>query len=70
MRDFTKEVPDHVEKYIGENDLFLEIFEGKTSPKLRRTVPHCFLYMVPLQAAGCGANTFLTLPAKDGPAMS
>jgi pimeloyl-ACP methyl ester carboxylesterase len=29
VRDFTKELPDHTEKYIGENDLFLEIFEGK-----------------------------------------
>ncbi|WP_240415735.1 alpha/beta hydrolase family protein [Paenibacillus periandrae] len=28
MRDFTKELPDHTEKYIGDNDLFLEIFEG------------------------------------------
>ncbi|MEC0231764.1 alpha/beta fold hydrolase [Paenibacillus alba] len=29
MRDFTKELPDHTEKYIGENDLFLVIFEGE-----------------------------------------
>ncbi len=29
MRDFTNELPDHMEKYIGENDLFLEIFEGE-----------------------------------------
>ncbi|OPH62139.1 hydrolase [Paenibacillus ferrarius] len=29
MRDFTKELPDHMEKYVGENDLFLEIFEGE-----------------------------------------
>ena len=29
MKDYTKILPSHIEKYIGENDLFLEIFEGK-----------------------------------------
>lgn len=29
MKDYTKTLPKHVEKYIGENDLFLEIFEGE-----------------------------------------
>lgn len=29
MRDYTKELPSHTEKYLGENDLFLEIFEGE-----------------------------------------
>ncbi len=29
MKDYTKTLPGHVEKYIGENDLFLEILEGK-----------------------------------------
>lgn len=29
MRDYTKELPRHTEKYIGENDLFLEIFPGE-----------------------------------------
>ncbi|MEK3912125.1 hypothetical protein NSU08_12735 [Paenibacillus sp. FSL H7-0331] len=33
MRDFTKELPDHTEKYIGDNDLFLEIFEGDNLPR-------------------------------------
>ncbi|MNO72322.1 2-succinyl-6-hydroxy-2,4-cyclohexadiene-1-carboxylate synthase [compost metagenome] len=28
MRDFIKELPVHTQKYIGSNDLFLEIFEG------------------------------------------
>ena len=28
MKDYTKTLPEHIEKYIGENDLFLEIFEG------------------------------------------
>ncbi|UFT99350.1 alpha/beta hydrolase [Radiobacillus kanasensis] len=29
MIDYTKHLPDHIEKYIGENDLFLEIFKGE-----------------------------------------
>jgi pimeloyl-ACP methyl ester carboxylesterase len=33
MRDFTKELPQHTEKYIGENDLFLEIFAGEKLPQ-------------------------------------
>ncbi len=28
MKDYTKTLPEHIEKYIGENDLFLEIYEG------------------------------------------
>lgn len=33
MKDYTKDLPDHTVKYIGENDLFLEIFEGDDLPK-------------------------------------
>ncbi|WP_055665106.1 alpha/beta fold hydrolase [Desnuesiella massiliensis] len=29
MEDYAKTLPKHIEKYIGENDLFLEIFEGE-----------------------------------------
>ncbi|WMT43172.1 alpha/beta hydrolase family protein [Paenibacillus sp. D2_2] len=29
MKDYTKSLPHHTEKYVGENDLFLEIFEGE-----------------------------------------
>jgi len=29
MMDYTKDLPVHTEKYVGENDLFLEIFEGE-----------------------------------------
>jgi len=29
MKDYTKMLPVHTEKYIGENDLFLEICEGE-----------------------------------------
>ncbi|WEK54425.1 MAG: alpha/beta fold hydrolase [Candidatus Cohnella colombiensis] len=39
MRDFTKELPDHTEKYIGKNDLFLEIFEGENLPKATNNRP-------------------------------
>ncbi|WMJ89316.1 alpha/beta hydrolase [Anaerocolumna sp. MB42-C2] len=28
MIDYTKILPDHMERYIGENDLFLEIYQG------------------------------------------
>lgn len=28
MLDYTKTLPVHIEKYVGENDLFLEIYEG------------------------------------------
>jgi pimeloyl-ACP methyl ester carboxylesterase len=27
MKDYTKTLPKHIEKYIGENDLFIELFE-------------------------------------------
>jgi esterase/lipase len=28
MKDFTKMLPEHEEEYIGENDLFLELYKG------------------------------------------
>ncbi|SHO44271.1 alpha/beta hydrolase family protein [Anaerocolumna xylanovorans] len=28
MKDYTKILPEHIEKYIGENDLFLEVYNG------------------------------------------
>lgn len=70
MKDFTKDLPDHTVKYIGDNDLFLEIFEGKAFRQQLRSGLHCFLYTVPTQEAGCGANTFPTLSVKGGHAMS
>ncbi|WP_040950908.1 alpha/beta fold hydrolase [Gorillibacterium massiliense] len=33
MKDYTKDLPEHEVKYIGENDLFLEIFEGENPKK-------------------------------------
>lgn len=29
MKDYTKTLPKHIEKFIGENDLFLELFESE-----------------------------------------
>jgi pimeloyl-ACP methyl ester carboxylesterase len=31
MKDYITLLPKHIEKYVGENDLFLEIFEGKNN---------------------------------------
>ncbi|MFA9376071.1 MAG: alpha/beta hydrolase [Lachnotalea sp.] len=33
MIDYTKKLPKHIDKYIGENDLFLEIYKDKTNDK-------------------------------------
>lgn len=29
MKDYTKQLPKHIEAYVGENDLFLEVYSGK-----------------------------------------
>lgn len=39
MRDYTKELPEHTEKYLGDNDLYLEIFEGAIPPKAANNRP-------------------------------
>lgn len=39
MRDITKELPAHTEKYIGDNDLFIEIFEGESLSKATKQKP-------------------------------
>ncbi|MHA6534295.1 alpha/beta fold hydrolase [Paenibacillus sp. BAC0078] len=36
MKDYTKILPQHIEKYIGENDLFLEVFEGEAEVTAKR----------------------------------
>lgn len=33
VRDYTTELPPHTEKYIGENDLYLQIFAGRNLPE-------------------------------------
>lgn len=39
MKDYTKTLPKHIEKYIGENDLFLEIFENENYSKVEGKKP-------------------------------
>ncbi len=39
MKDYTKLLPEHIEKYVGEKDLFLEIFEGKRNTEAQKTNP-------------------------------
>lgn len=39
MKDYTKDLPNHTEKYIGENDLFLEIFEGENLSESTKNRP-------------------------------
>lgn len=39
MKDYTKTLPKHIEKYIGENDLFLEVFEGEDHFKVTEGKP-------------------------------
>lgn len=41
MKDYTKMLPTHIEKYVGENDLFLEIYEGNT---LKKRPPLLFVH--------------------------
>ncbi|GAA0380727.1 alpha/beta fold hydrolase [Paenibacillus motobuensis] len=31
MKDYTKLLPDHTAKYVGDNDLYLEVFKGESS---------------------------------------
>jgi pimeloyl-ACP methyl ester carboxylesterase len=45
MKDYTKTLPKHIEKYIGENDLFLEIYEGEGNFELgERRPPLLFVH--------------------------
>lgn len=45
MTDYTKDLPKHEEKYVGENDLFLEIFEGKNHAEAgSRKTPLLFVH--------------------------
>lgn len=59
MKDYTKSLPDHTSRYIGEQDLYLEIFEGDEIQGRSNHRPLSYSFTVPTQAAGCGANTSL-----------
>ncbi len=39
MKDYTEILPAHMERYIGEMDLFLEIYEGEGFPQLSKKRP-------------------------------
>lgn len=44
MKDYTKDLPDHTWKFIGENDLFLEIYEGDPSKATADRPPLLFVH--------------------------
>ncbi|MDC9835861.1 alpha/beta hydrolase [Rhizobium binxianense] len=44
MRDFAKELPEHTAKYVGENDLCLEIFYADNSSKQSARPPLLFVH--------------------------
>lgn len=44
MRDYAKELPEHREKFIGENDLFLEIFHGNHGSQRAGRPPLLFVH--------------------------
>lgn len=39
MKDYTKLLPEHTEKYVGENDLFLEIYKGADGVSIDKKRP-------------------------------
>jgi len=39
VNDYTKSLPDHTQKYVGVNNLFLEIFEGENLTDATRNRP-------------------------------
>jgi pimeloyl-ACP methyl ester carboxylesterase len=39
MNDYTKTLPHHIEKYIGENDLFLQLYEGENPSQAEEKRP-------------------------------
>ncbi|PDT11028.1 alpha/beta fold hydrolase [Rhizobium sp. M1] len=44
MRDYAKERPEHTARYIGENDLFLEIFRGSAGSERPARPPLLFVH--------------------------
>lgn len=44
MRDYAKELPEHRAKYIGENDLFLEVFNGSNDREQSARPPLLFVH--------------------------
>jgi len=44
MLDYTKTLPKHIEKYIGENDLFLEIYLNDEKEQSNKKPPLLFVH--------------------------
>ncbi len=45
MKDYTKILPNHIEKYIGDNDLFLEIFDAEGDyEEIKKRPPIIFVH--------------------------
>ncbi len=45
MKDYTKLLPEHIEKFIGEQDLFVEIYESQsTMPGTTKAPPLLFVH--------------------------
>ena len=72
MRDYTDELPPHTERYVGEHDLYLEIYKGEEAREGQEQedkAPLLFVHGAYTGEAGCGASTFPTSSAKAGPVM-
>ncbi len=44
MIDYTKTLPTHIEKYVGENDLFLEIYLNDKKEQSKKRPPLLFVH--------------------------
>ncbi|MBB4194648.1 pimeloyl-ACP methyl ester carboxylesterase [Rhizobium aethiopicum] len=44
MRDYARELPEHMGRYVGENDLFLKIFPGNCRPDEAGRPPLLFVH--------------------------
>lgn len=44
MEDYTKSLPLHIEKYVGERDLFLEIYKGQGNSSTTGKPPLLFVH--------------------------
>lgn len=67
MTDYTRLLPEHEVKKIGEHDLHLEIFQG-TPPHDEETTtkkpPLLFVHGAYTKLTGCGANISPLCPAR------
>lgn len=66
MNDYTKLLPEHMEMYIGENDLFLEIYQGVLKGTYSKTKPPLLF----LHGAYTGSWMWSKLTMEAGKAFS